>query len=230
MTIFVSHSQRDTEHLSFLNQAFSTTPNVDAKYEEIEAIDGDPRTADRIEKDIHAAECIFVILTENVAFLEHTRDWVAWECGVGSSKGVWVFEHPNVRPVIKIVIPKIDHYVAFRHTPAWVAYMRKQLAVLRKTRVPNSLPNLPGSWISNLVMKAAFPDEPVPELGTLLRRQWARSRRRDQQIKEFGQSGNIRCRPYRCSKCGGEYLIHREEICVIRCPICNNLESFSQWN
>ena len=55
--IFISHSAKDTKPLQFLNQAFATT-NVEAKYEEIEAIVSGKRTSQQIKADIAGSRAI----------------------------------------------------------------------------------------------------------------------------------------------------------------------------
>jgi len=63
--IFVSHSSKDTKQLDFLSKAFATT-NVQAKYEEVEAILHGRRNAAQIAADIVASNAIMVLLGPNV--------------------------------------------------------------------------------------------------------------------------------------------------------------------
>ena len=91
--IFISHSAKDTKPLQFLNQAFATT-NVEAKYEEIEAIVSGKRTSQQIKADIAGSRAIMVVLGPNAEKLRHTRDWIVWESGTatGVGKDIWVLE------------------------------------------------------------------------------------------------------------------------------------------
>jgi hypothetical protein len=57
--ISVSHSSKDTKPLDFLNRAFAST-EVQAKYEEIEAIVRGKRSAAEIAADIAASKATFV--------------------------------------------------------------------------------------------------------------------------------------------------------------------------
>ena len=123
--IFVSHSAKDTKQLDFLNKAFAST-NVQAKYEEIEAITRGRRNSAQIAADIAASNAIFVVLGPNVETLKHTRDWVVWESGraQGTNKDIWVLEAFEDSALISVVVPHLRHYVCFHYNDAWLGYLR----------------------------------------------------------------------------------------------------------
>lgn len=124
--IFVSHSAKDTKSLEFLNRAFAST-SVQAKYEEIEAIDTGRRTAAQIKADIALSNAIFVVLGENAEALRHTRDWIVWESGnaAATNKDVWVLESFEDSAKASVVIPHLRHYVAFHYNDQWLTYLRQ---------------------------------------------------------------------------------------------------------
>lgn len=123
--IFISHSAKDTKPLQFLNQAFATT-NVQAKYEEIEAIVSGRRTAQQIKADINASRAIMVVLGPNAEKLRHTRDWIVWESGTatGIGKDIWVLEAFEDSTALSIVVPHLRHYLAFSYDNSWLIYLR----------------------------------------------------------------------------------------------------------
>src|SRR5688500_11929605 len=108
--IFVSHSQRDKESIHFLLEAFAGT-KVKPQLEEFEKTPPSGVTAHKITQDIQVSNAVFVLLSERVETLPHTRDWVAWECGTAMNKEIWVFEPFEALGKIRIVIPRFDHYV-----------------------------------------------------------------------------------------------------------------------
>ena len=83
--IFVSHSQRDEDLKNFFSNAFAPT-NVRAIYEEFEKIIRGGVTSEQIARDIENSRAVFVILSQNVQNIPHTRDWVVWEAGVGKNR------------------------------------------------------------------------------------------------------------------------------------------------
>jgi monoamine oxidase len=85
--IFASHSQRDKSIIHFFLEAFAGT-NVKPHFEELEAAPPGGLGAQKITADIQSANAIFVLLSENVAQLNHTRDWVNWECGTALNKEI----------------------------------------------------------------------------------------------------------------------------------------------
>ena len=127
--IFISHSAKDTKPLQFLNQAFATT-NVQAKYEEIEAIVSGRRTAQQIRADINNSRAIMVVLGPNAENLRHTRDWIVWESGAatGVGKDIWVLEVLEDCTRLSVVVPHVRHYIAFSYDNSWLIYLRNIIA------------------------------------------------------------------------------------------------------
>lgn len=132
--IFVSHSSKDTELVSFLSKVFAAT-QVKAVFEEFEAILKGPANAHRIVNDIRQSDAVFVLLGKNVEALKHTRDWVGWESGVAAvtaletNKDVWVLESVAEMDGLSIVIPHLRHYVCFDpSSESWQGYLMQVVA------------------------------------------------------------------------------------------------------
>jgi hypothetical protein len=127
--IFISHSAKDTELVTFLSKAFAST-GVKAVFEEFEAILKGPANAARIAADIRQSNAVFVLLSRSVESLKHTRDWVGWEAGAAgitaleTNKDIWVLEPVDDIERISIVVPHFRHYVAFDpNRPKWQGYI-----------------------------------------------------------------------------------------------------------
>ena len=75
--IFISHSKQDTDITHFFMEAFVGT-KVKPRFEEFEKEVPTGVNAKKIETDIQASNALFVLLSENVQNLSHTRDWVIW--------------------------------------------------------------------------------------------------------------------------------------------------------
>lgn len=82
--IFISHSQRDEDLRNFFSNAFAGT-KVKAIFEEFEKILRGRVTSEHVAKDIEDSKAIFVVLSQKVQDIPHTRDWVIWETGVAKS-------------------------------------------------------------------------------------------------------------------------------------------------
>jgi hypothetical protein len=122
--IFISHSQKDKNLRDFLSNAFAGT-KVKPIFEEFEKIFRGIVTSVHIAKDIENSKAVFVILSQNVQNIPHTRDWVVWETGVAKSRDIWVFEPYSQFGGISIVIPYLRHYVIFDTNDDWLAYIRR---------------------------------------------------------------------------------------------------------
>lgn len=121
--IFVSHSQKDKELRSFFLEAFAGTM-VKPHFEELENQPPSGVTAEKIQRDIQASNAVFVLLSENVETLKHTRDWVNWECGTAGNKPIWVFEPLASLGKISVVVPRFNHYALFDTGEEWRGYLR----------------------------------------------------------------------------------------------------------
>ena len=120
--IFISHSRKDKNIIDFFLEAFAGT-NVKPHLEELEKDVPTGITANQIGIDIQASNCLFVLLSENVGNLKHTRDWVNWECGTAINKDIWIFEPSESLGKINIVSPRLNHYVLFEKTDEWRKYI-----------------------------------------------------------------------------------------------------------
>lgn len=121
--IFISHSQRDTDIIHFFLEAFAGT-KVKPHLEELEKELPSGVTAEKIEGDIQASNAVFVLLSEKVENLKHTRDWVTWECGTAKNKDIWVFEPFETLGRVRVVVPRFNHYAVFERTDEWRKYLR----------------------------------------------------------------------------------------------------------
>ncbi len=81
-------------------------------------------SADKIERDIQTSNAVFVLLSENVENLKHTRDWVGWECGTAKNKDIWVFEPSETLGKVRVVVPRFNHYFLLERTDEWRKYLR----------------------------------------------------------------------------------------------------------
>lgn len=110
--IFISHSSKAKNLVSFLSDAFSGT-KVKAVYEEFEKIMSGDISEEKIRNDIKESNAVFVLLSEEVEKLKHTRDWVVWEAGIAkeNNRDIWVFEpvvNKKGKPSeLSIVIPSL---------------------------------------------------------------------------------------------------------------------------
>jgi len=123
--IFVSHSSKDKDLVNFFSNAFvSTEVKVKAVYEEFEKILSGQITPFKVIQDIENSNAVFVILSQNVNNILHTRDWVVWETGVAKNKDIWIFEpYPQVGQ-ISVATPHLRHYVMFYTTDEWLGYIK----------------------------------------------------------------------------------------------------------
>jgi len=122
--IFVSHSAKDKGTVDFFSNAFAGT-KVRAVFEEFEKILTGEITPSKVITDIESSKAIFVILSENVQNIPHTRDWVLWETGVATNRDIWVFEPYPLFGTISVVIPCLRHYVIFGINGPWLGYIRR---------------------------------------------------------------------------------------------------------
>jgi|ERR1043166_734020 hypothetical protein len=119
--IFNSHSQRDEGIKSFFYRAFSGT-SVLPIWQEYEERPSRP-VDEEIERKIEASSAVFVLLSEKVESLPHTRDWILWECGKATDKDVWVFEPYESLGKVTVAIPRFKHYVRYHRNQEWRDYI-----------------------------------------------------------------------------------------------------------
>jgi hypothetical protein len=82
--IFVSHSRRDKDIVHFFLEAFAGN-KVKPHLEEFETQPPSGVNAQKIARDIQSSNTLFVLLTETVEGLAHTRDCIGWECGTAAN-------------------------------------------------------------------------------------------------------------------------------------------------
>jgi hypothetical protein len=159
-TIFVSHSQKDKPTIHFFLEAFAGT-KVKPHFEEFEKESPSGVTADKIEQDIKQSNAVFILLSENVEHLNHTRDWVNWECGVAKNKEIWVFEPYGSLGKISIVIPHFNHYVRFEIREDWRKYLLSVIESYDDSHVFPVLSATTASTASTRTFKGGAHDEPA---------------------------------------------------------------------
>jgi len=127
--IFISHSKRDEDIKNLFLRAFRGTGVTDV-YREYENAPPSGVKAEDIARDIEFSSAVFVLLSETVESLPHTRDWILFECGVAAAKQkpVWVFEPHGSFGRITVAIPRFDHYVRFNDNDIWLQYVHQIVA------------------------------------------------------------------------------------------------------
>ena len=204
--IFVSHSQKDQDIIHFFLEAFAGT-KVKPHLEELEKEVPTGVTAQKITSDIQLSNAVFVLLSETVEKLPHTRDWINWECGTANSKEIWVFEPAESLGRVRVVIPRFNHYVLFERTPEWRKYL---LAIIDSYDDSHVLPTLAATTGSGAVLSekdraaGAAIGLGAGLVGLLLKSMFKPS---------FGV-------PVRCWKCCANYRVHHA-YGPFRCAVCN---------
>jgi hypothetical protein len=206
--IFISHSQRDDEIISFFLKAFAGT-NVKPILQEFEKEPPERVTAGLTEQNIQKSNAVFVLLSENVENLKHTRDWINWECGTARNKQIWVFEPFESLYKIRVMIPRLNHYVRFVKNDDWRKYLR---SIIESYDDSNVVPALSaGAGIGALLNEedrvgGAAVGLALTIVGLLLN---------NQSKPSFGYQ-------VRCPLCPSNYSIHMPDgTREFRCPNCN---------
>jgi len=200
--IFISHSKRDTDIIHFVLDAFAGT-KVKPHLEEFEKEVPTGVNAQKIAADIQMSNAVFVLLSENVQKLSHTRDWIVWECGTAVNKEIFVFEPFETLGNISVVVPRVTHYVLFERTEEWRKYLRSVIDCYDDSHVLPTLSAATGGG-------ALLGEGPGAAIGfglglvSLLLIDSARPR--------FGADT-------KCFKCLSNYKVHRYG--ESRCPVCN---------
>ena len=203
--IFVSHSQRDTDAIHFFLEAFAGT-KVKPHLEEFEKEAPTGVTADKIARDIQSSNAVFVLLSETVQSLPHTRDWINWECGTATNKEIWIFEPFDSLGKIRIVIPRFNHFVLFERTPEWRNYL---LSIIDSYDDSHVIPTLSaatggGALLNEQDRGAGAAAGFFVGLGGLLLHRMSKP--------SLGV-------PVRCWQCSSNYRVHRYG--HFRCAVCN---------
>ena len=203
--IFISHSKQDKDIIHFFLEAFAGT-KVKPHLEELEKEPPAGVTAGKIEHDIQISNAVFVLLSENVEHLKHTRDWMVWECGTAKNKDIWVFEPFESLGKIRVVVPRLNHYVLFERSEEWRRYL---LSIIESYDDSHVIPTLSASTASGALLNkkdrgtGAAIGFGVGLVGLLLHTMSKRS---------FGID-------VRCWQCSSNYKVHRYG--NFRCAVCN---------
>ena len=204
--IFISHSAKDSKPVEFLNRAFASS-NVQAKYEEIEAIVTGRRTEAQIRADIAQSNAVMIVLGRNAETLKHTRDWINWESGNAAAlnKDVWVLESFEDSSHLSVVIPCLRHYVCFHYTDPWLAHLREIVVSYDDSHVAKAA--LVGAGLGGAIGESGLGALVGGIAGLLLA---------NVQSKPPGSQGF----PLTCLGCRSIYNVH-VGVPALRCPVCN---------
>ncbi len=210
--IFVSHSQRDEDIINLFLKAFAGT-KVKPVFQELEDRPPDGITAGEITNNIQQSNAVFVLLSENVEKLAHTRDWVTWECGTAVNKEVWVFEPYDKFGKIRIVVPRLNHYVRFKLDEQWRENLRFIIETYDDSHV---LPTLAITAAGGAALNEKDPGTgAIIGLGIGLAKLFFEDRPR-----LTDEIPTIRCR--NCTSIYRVYLPPEQDgSCYLRCPVCN---------
>jgi len=211
--IFVSHSQKDEDLKNFFSNAFLGT-KVAGIFEEFEKILGGKVTSVKIARDIENSRAVFVILSQNVQDIPHTRDWVVWETGVAKNKDIWIFEPYPQFGKISVVTPFLRHYAIFALNDSWLGYIRRIIEsyddshTLGTALVTGGLGAIIGSALSEDESEGAIAGGILGGLYGL------------------AVSDKTKFRPTglktECVSCSSTYAVHIPQgMTTIRCPVCN---------
>ena len=186
-------------------------------FEEFEKACGQRVNASKIKYDIQNSNAVFLILSENVQLIPHTRDWVAWEAGVSSNKDIWVFEPLSIHQ-ISVVIPHLRHYMLFQPHENYFPYVR---CVIESYDDSHVLPTV----LTTTALGAFF-----GKLGKNPMRGATEGFRVGLEISDASRSRpqglEIRCANSNCGSC---YHVHLPQgVLRFRCPVCNMGLSLSQ--
>lgn len=125
--IFISHSARDRALVDFFAR-IGARSKVRLVFEELEKLLTGSVNADHIRADIEASSAVFLLLSNHVHSIPHTRDWIVWESGVGHNKDIWVFESHSDHGKISVVTPFLRHYVVFEPIDLHFPYLSQVVA------------------------------------------------------------------------------------------------------
>lgn len=200
--VFISHSQKDKEIIHFFLEAFAGT-KVKPHLEEFEKEVPAGVNANKIATDIQASNALFLLLSQNVENLSHTRDWINWECGTATNKDIWVFEPLETLGKIQVVVPRVSHYVLFEKTDEWRGYIRSLVSSYDDSHVLPTLSATTGGGALIGEAPGAAVGLAVGLVGLLL----------------FNISKPAYGITTKCWNCCANYKIHRYG--HLRCPVCN---------
>jgi hypothetical protein len=201
--IFISRSGRDKNLVDFFSNILAGT-KVKGIFEEFEKILACKITSAQVASDIENSNAVFVILSQNVQNIPHTRDWVVWEAGVAKNKDIWIFEPLRQFGSISVITPYLKHYIIFEINNPYLGYIRK---VVESSDDSHVLPTLlVTTGIGALLGKGE--GAVVGALGGLAISDKSKDRPAGIEI--------------RCFSCSSSYNVHIPQgTNTFRCPVCN---------
>lgn len=112
--IFVSHSSKDTKMIGLVTLAFK---NRDVAPFFARRVMMGKSPAEKIIAALDSSLALFVLMTSNVVYENHTRDWVVFEIGVAKAKGIpvfcWLDENVAKNQAFPKLIENITDYDTF---------------------------------------------------------------------------------------------------------------------
>lgn len=219
--IFISHSQEDKKIKRFFSDIFVGT-NVRAVFEEFERFIKGEVTREDIARDIIQSRAVFILLSENIEHIRHTRDWILYECGVSCNKDVWVFEPASEYGKISVITPSLRHYVAFNMNKNWFGYIRKIVESYDDSQTLST--GLVAGGLGALVGSAISEEEDSND-GAILGGIGGFILGAALSNKSKNRPNGV---PAECIKCKSVYNIHVSiGTTLIRCPVCNQVLSIN---
>lgn len=202
--IFISHSSRDGKYIEFLKSVFAVL-GVKAIFEEYESMVYGRVSQRKIVRDILGSNAVFILATENVQALHHTRDWILWEAGVAKDKPIWVFEPQEQLGRISVLIPRLTHHVVFSLNDSWFRYVKN---IAESYNASNALPAaLTGGVLFGFVFNPLV--GLIGAAGGVLATNKAILRPEGKRVS--------------CGQCSTAYNVHLAVgVDSTRCPVCNN--------
>lgn len=108
--IFVSHSRKDNEILTYFDRIFARTgvKSVCMEFENMRS----PEWQD-IKENVEYSDAVFLLLGPNVQSNIHTQNWIAFEVGLSCAFGkeVWVFEQEDSD--VEFPIPYLTDFMMY---------------------------------------------------------------------------------------------------------------------
>jgi hypothetical protein len=128
--IFVSHSQKDKDILTYFDRVFARTgvKSVCMEFEKMRS----PEWQD-IKENVEYSDAVFLLLGPNVQGSIHTQNWIAFEVGLSCAFGkeVWVFEQEDSD--VEFPIPYLTDFMMYNpHKSETFGYVRNVIGSLRK--------------------------------------------------------------------------------------------------
>lgn len=185
-----------------------------AVFEEFEKIFKGKITRDQIGKDIENSRAVFVILSQNVEKIRHTRDWVVCETGVAKNKDIWVFEPYSQYGKISVIVPFLRNYVVFGVNNSWLGYIRR---IIESYDDSQTLPTVLATGGLGALVGSALSED--TEAGAVLGGIGGAILGAMMSDKSKGRPIGL---PIECVSCNSIYSVHTPQgMKAIRCPVCN---------